>query len=108
MIKHKGFHVLPTEIEAVLKSHPAVTDAAVIGVPDTVAGEVPRAFIVRKLCSKVDAQEVVKFVRERVSDEQRLRGWVKFIDKIPRHANGEILREVLTERARSERLNARL
>ena len=46
LIKYKGFQVTPAEVEAVLVAHPAVADAAVIGVPDEEAGEVPKAFVV--------------------------------------------------------------
>ena len=45
LIKYKGFQVPPAELEAVLVTHPAVADAAVIGVPDAEAGELPKAFI---------------------------------------------------------------
>ena len=47
LIKVKGFQVPPAELEALLVSHPAVADAAVVGVPDDEAGEVPVAFVVR-------------------------------------------------------------
>jgi acyl-CoA synthetase (AMP-forming)/AMP-acid ligase II len=48
LIKFKGLQVAPAELEAVLLSHPAVADAAVIGVPDAEAGEIPKAFVVLK------------------------------------------------------------
>ena len=48
MIKYKGFGIAPAEIEALLFEHPGVADCAVIGKPDTEAGEVPKAFVVRK------------------------------------------------------------
>ncbi len=48
LIKYKGFQVAPAELEALLLTHPAVADAAVIGVPDEEAGELPKAFVVRK------------------------------------------------------------
>jgi acyl-coenzyme A synthetase/AMP-(fatty) acid ligase len=48
LIKFKGLQVAPAELEAALLSHPAVADAAVIGVPDVEAGEIPKAFVVLK------------------------------------------------------------
>ena len=48
LIKYKGYQVAPAELEALLLTHPAIADAAVIGVPDEEAGEVPKAFVVLK------------------------------------------------------------
>ena len=48
LIKYKGFQVPPAELEALLLTHPAIADAAVIGVPDDEAGEIPAAFVVLK------------------------------------------------------------
>jgi acyl-coenzyme A synthetase/AMP-(fatty) acid ligase len=48
LIKYKGMQVAPAEIEGVLLTHPAIADAAVIGIPDEEAGEVPKAFVVLK------------------------------------------------------------
>jgi acyl-CoA synthetase (AMP-forming)/AMP-acid ligase II len=97
LIKYKGLQVAPAELEALLISHPKISDAAVIGIPDVAAGEVPRAFLVKKAGANVDAQEIVKFVRENASDHMRLRGWVKFVDEIPKSASGKILRKELRQ-----------
>jgi acyl-coenzyme A synthetase/AMP-(fatty) acid ligase len=48
LIKYKGYHVAPAELEAVLMSHPLISDAAVVASPDDEAGEVPKAFLVVK------------------------------------------------------------
>jgi len=48
LIKYKGLQVAPAELEAVLLSHPSVADAAVVGLPDLEAGEIPKAFVVLK------------------------------------------------------------
>jgi acyl-CoA synthetase (AMP-forming)/AMP-acid ligase II len=97
LIKYKGLQVAPAELEALLISHPKISDAAVIGIPDVAAGEVPRAFLVKKVGANVDAQEIVKFVKENASDHKRLRGWVKFVDEIPKSASGKILRKELRQ-----------
>lgn len=54
--------VAPAELEAILIEHPGVADAAVVGIPDEISGELPLAFIVRKLDSTVSAVELEKFV----------------------------------------------
>lgn len=62
LIKYKGFQVPPAEIEAILLTHPDINDAAVIGIPDENAGELPFAFVVRKSNSNLTKEEVIEFV----------------------------------------------
>lgn len=62
LIKYKGFQVPPAEIEAILLTHPDVFDAAVIGVPDERAGELPFAFVVRKPNTHLTEKDVIEFV----------------------------------------------
>jgi acyl-CoA synthetase (AMP-forming)/AMP-acid ligase II len=95
MIKYKGHQVAPAELEALLLTHPAVADVAVIRSPDEDAGEVPKAFIV--LRSPATADELMAFVSERVAPYKKVRR-VEFVDEIPKSANGKILRRVLVER----------
>jgi len=88
--------VIPTSIENHLMAHPAVKDAVVAGIPDDIDGEIPTAFVVR--CPSqfhVTSQELIRFVRERVADEERLRGGVYFVDAIPRNDGGKPLRRHL-------------
>ncbi|HEX8922535.1 MAG TPA: AMP-binding protein, partial [Pyrinomonadaceae bacterium] len=65
LIKYKGFQVAPAELEALLLSHPAVSDAAVVPFPDEEAGEVPKAFVVLK--GETSAEEIKEYVAERVA-----------------------------------------
>ena len=97
LIKYKGFQVPPAELEAVLLTHQAVADAAVIPCPDDEAGEVPKAFVV--LRGKATPEEIIDFVTERVAPYKKIRS-VEFIDKIPKSASGKILRRMLVERER--------
>ncbi len=97
LIKYKGFQVAPAELEAVLLTHPAVADAAVIPSPDEEAGEVPKAFVVRK--DEVSADALLTFVAERVAPYKKVRE-VEFVDQIPKSPSGKILRRVLVERER--------
>jgi acyl-CoA synthetase (AMP-forming)/AMP-acid ligase II len=95
LIKYKGFQVAPAELEAILLTHPAVADAAVIPLPDDEAGEVPKAFVVLKGESTPEA--LMDFVAARVAPHKKIRT-VEFIDQIPKSASGKILRRVLKER----------
>ena len=95
LIKYKGHQVAPAELEAVLLSHEAVADAAVIGVPDPDCGELPKAFVVRRESHPaVAAEDVLAFVAERVAPYKKVR-LVEFTDRIPKSAAGKILRKEL-------------
>jgi acyl-CoA synthetase (AMP-forming)/AMP-acid ligase II len=100
LIKYKGLQIAPAELEAVLVSHPAVADAAVVRISDEQAGEVPKAFVVAT--ADLAAHEVMDYVAERVAPHKRVRH-VEFIDQIPRSLSGKILRRVLMERDRQTR-----
>jgi acyl-CoA synthetase (AMP-forming)/AMP-acid ligase II len=97
LIKYKGLQVAPAELEAVLLSHPAVADAAVVRYPDEDAGEVPKAFVVAR--NPVDPEELMAYVAERVAPHKKVR-LVEFVDEIPKAASGKILRRLLMERDR--------
>ena len=98
LIKYKGCPVAPAELEALLLTHPAVADAAVVPSPDAEAGEVPKAFVVTR--GQVTAEELMAYVAERVAPTKRVRR-LEFIDVIPKSPSGKILRRLLVERERS-------
>jgi acyl-CoA synthetase (AMP-forming)/AMP-acid ligase II len=100
LIKYKGFQVPPAELEAVILTHPAVADAAVIPCGDEEAGEIPKAYVV--LSGETSAHELMNFVAERVAPHKRIRA-VEFIDQIPKSLSGKILRRVLIEKERAKR-----
>ena len=95
LIKYKGFQVAPAELEAVLRSHPAVADAAVIPMADVECGEVPKAFVV--LRAAVGTEDLLAYVAERVASYKRIRA-IDVIDTIPQSPAGKILRRLLRER----------
>lgn len=95
LIKYKGMQVPPAELEAVLLSHPAVADAAVVPLEDAEAGEIPRAFVVLK--GTATAEELMAHVASRVASYKKVRR-LEFIDAIPKSASGKILRRVLRDR----------
>jgi acyl-CoA synthetase (AMP-forming)/AMP-acid ligase II len=98
LIKYKGYQVAPAELEAILLTHPAVADAAVIPSPDEEAGEVPKAFVVLK--DEASAEELMLYVANRVAPHKKVRR-VEFIEAIPKSPSGKILRRVLVERERA-------
>ena len=100
LIKYKGFQVAPAELEAILVEHPAVADAAVIGVPDEEAGEIPKAFVVLS-DPDADTDEIRAFVAEKVAHYKKLRRF-EVVDEIPKSASGKILRRELIERERAQ------
>lgn len=100
IIKYKAYQVAPAELEAVLTSHPAVVDAAVVPSPDEDSGEVPKAFVVRQSEASVTAEELMAFVAEQVAPYKKVRR-LEFVESIPKSASGKILRRVLVEAARA-------
>ena len=85
LIKYKGFQVAPAELEAFLLTHPAIADAAVIGVPDVEAGEIPRAFVVLKPGQQVSAEDITKFMEGHVATYKVIHDIV-FIEEVPKSA----------------------
>ena len=102
LIKYKGYQVAPAELEAVLLTHPAIADAAVIPARDDEAGEVPKAFVVTK--QTTSGEEIMDFVAARVAPHKKIRE-VEFIPQIPKSLSGKILRRVLIEQERAKHGN---
>jgi len=98
LIKYKGYQIAPAELEALLLTHPAIVDAAVIPLPDEEAGEVPKAFVVAS--GPISADEVKRFVADHVAPYKTVRA-VEIVEEIPKSPSGKILRRVLVERQRT-------
>ncbi|GMN48082.1 hypothetical protein TIFTF001_017256 [Ficus carica] len=94
LIKYKGFQVAPAELEALLLTHPHISDAAVVPMKDEAAGEVPVAFVVRSNHSQIIEDEIKQFVSKQVVFYKRINR-VFFIDAIPKSPSGKILRKDL-------------
>jgi acyl-coenzyme A synthetase/AMP-(fatty) acid ligase len=77
-----------------LRSHPDIDDAAVVGVPDDRAGEVPRAFVVPRR-PDFSEEDVKSFVAAKVSEHKQLIGGVQFLIAISKSPSGKILRQQL-------------
>ncbi len=93
-----GYNIYPREVEEVLYEHPAVLEAAVVGVPDEYRGETVKAFIVLKpeYKGKVTEKEIEQFCRERLA-AYKVPKIIEFRDELPKSAVGKILRRVLRE-----------
>ena len=91
MLKVGGHRVSPMGIEAVLASHPQVEEVVVIGVPDTLLGEVPMAVIVPQAGTAPEERSLLRFCREQLPGP-----WVpasiRFVERLPRNEAGKLLR----------------
>ncbi len=96
LIIRGGENISPEEVENVLYAHPAIEEAAVIGVPSEEWGQEPRAIVVLKEGKTATAEEVIEFCRQRLASFKRPRS-VFFIDELPRTSTGKVLKRVLRE-----------
>ncbi|WP_243722477.1 FadD3 family acyl-CoA ligase [Actinomadura sp. 7K507] len=87
-----GFNAYPAEIEGFLLEHPAVAQAAVIGVPDERLGQVGKAFVVRK--GEVTADELIEWGREKMAGFKAPRS-VEFLEELPLNATGKVMKDRL-------------
>ncbi len=94
MIIRGGFNVYPREIEEVIYAHPAVAEAAVIGIPDERLGEEVKAVVSLKPGATATEEDIIAFVKERVAAYKYPRT-VQFVDTLPKGATGKILKKEL-------------
>ncbi|KAK2594473.1 hypothetical protein QQS21_007820 [Conoideocrella luteorostrata] len=109
LIKYKGLQVAPAELEGILIAHPAVTDAAVIGVSQD-QNELPRAYVVLapNAKGKVSEEDLKDHVKKQVAAYKQLRGGVVFVDVVPRGPSGKILRRQLRDLQSKESKQSKL
>jgi acyl-CoA synthetase (AMP-forming)/AMP-acid ligase II len=98
LIKYKGFQVPPAELEAVLLRHPDVTDAAVVGLPDDEAGEIPAGYVTLRPGAAAGPEQIRRFVASQVAGYKQIRR-LEVLEAIPKSASGKILRRVLRDAA---------
>ena len=94
MIICSGYNVYPREIEELLHSHPAIHEAAVIGMPDPKRGEIPMAFVVTKPGETVSEDALIQFCRDNLASYKVIKA-VKFIEALPRNPNQKVLKREL-------------
>ncbi|MEO5898828.1 MAG: AMP-binding protein [Ilumatobacteraceae bacterium] len=97
MIVSGGENLFPSEVEELLNQHPAVGEAAVIGVADEEFGQVLAAFIVRRPSASLDADGVKEYVRDHLA-RFKVPKRIEFVDELPRNATGKILKRDLAAR----------
>jgi acyl-CoA synthetase (AMP-forming)/AMP-acid ligase II len=95
-LKRGGEMIAPEEVEQIIMSHPAVDEAAIIGIPDVEWGERVRAIVVRKPGVELTAEEVIEHCRPRMAGFKRPED-VVFTDELPRNPMGKVLKRVLRE-----------
>jgi len=97
-IKHKGYRISASEIEAVLQEHPAVIESCVVGLPDEKVGERIKAFVVLKKDVKgITGYELLRWCRGRLVD-YKMPQYIEFRDMLPKSKVGKLLRrEIRTE-----------
>lgn len=94
MIIAAGYKVWPREVEDVLYGHPAVREAAVVGVPDEYRGETVKAYVSLKPGATVTEQEMIEFCKQQMAAYKYPRS-IQFVDDLPKTATGKILRREL-------------
>jgi long-chain acyl-CoA synthetase len=100
IIKHKGYRVSASEVEAVLQDHPTVVGACVVGVPDRKVGERIKAIVVLKEDARgVGGVELLKWCRERLA-AYKVPGYVEFRDMLPKSKVGKLLRREIRDEER--------
>jgi long-chain acyl-CoA synthetase len=92
-----GFNVYPSDIEAVLLTHPDVADASVVGVPSERWGETPVAFVIRRPNATLSTENLKEWANKRLGKTQRLAA-VEFSPDLPRNAIGKVLKRELRAR----------
>ena len=93
-----GFNVYPAEVEQLIARHPAVSEVAVIGVPDDRLGEVCRAYVIPRRGTEIDPAEIIEFCRDRLANFKVPRS-VVVVAELPRNAAGKVLKYVLRTEA---------
>ena len=95
-----GENISSVEVEGTLLRHPAVAEAAVVGLPSERWGETPHAFVVLLPDQRADEAELIAFVRDRIAHYKAPRG-VSFVADLPKTATGKIQKFVLRNGAAS-------
>ena len=96
MINASGYKVWPREVEDVLYGHPAVREAAVVGVPDEYRGETVKAFVSLKPGTSATPEELIAFCKERMAAYKYPRS-IELVGELPKTVTGKILRRELRE-----------
>ncbi|KAK4873444.1 hypothetical protein RN001_015473 [Aquatica leii] len=98
MFKYQCFRIIPSTIQKVILTHPAVNDAIVIGIPHEIDGEHPMGVVILKdECKNVSPKDIEKYVEQRVHDSHRLRAGVKILSKFAKTSTGKVRKYLIRE-----------
>ncbi|HWS46364.1 MAG TPA: AMP-binding protein, partial [Acidimicrobiia bacterium] len=95
-----GFNAYPAEIENMINEHPAVSQVAVVGVPDTRMGEVGYAYVIPRHNATITPDELIAWCREKMANYKVPR-YVEIVDTVPLNASGKVLKYELRDRAQA-------
>lgn len=98
MVVSGGLNIYSKEVELALAEHPAVTEAAIIGVPDPEFGEAVMAFVELKPGARASAEQLIDHCRTRIASYKKPK-YVAFVDQLPRTATGKVMKGELRKRA---------
>ncbi|XP_076297963.1 uncharacterized protein LOC143217491 isoform X2 [Lasioglossum baleicum] len=101
IIKYRGHQIVPTEIEDLLLTHPAVSEVGVVSIPHPTDDEHPIAFVSKRPDREVTAEELISFVENKFPDAYKLRAGVQFIPTLPHTFTGKVSRKDLKAMAAS-------
>nr|WP_277398163.1 hypothetical protein [Neobacillus citreus] len=96
MIISGGFNVYPREVEEILYQHPAVMEAAVVGVPDEKWVETVKAYVVLKDGQTVSEEELIIFCKEKLASYKKPSS-IEFIESLPKSPVGKVVRRLLRD-----------
>lgn len=92
--KFRQWHIIPTMLENILRSHPSVLNAIVVGKPDPIDGNHPTAFVqLRKDCEGITEDQIKEYFDNLVEDAKKLRGGLNIVDYIPTSVTGKVLKK---------------
>ncbi|KAJ6637736.1 putative CoA ligase CCL7 [Pseudolycoriella hygida] len=92
ILKYFGNQVSPSEVENVLIEHPGITNVCVVGITDSLAGDLPAAVIIKSATCDVSEEDIDSLMKMRLSDAKQLRGGIYFVDELPVTPSGKVLR----------------
>lgn len=101
MIISGGYNIYPKELEEVLYQHPAVLEAAVVGIPDPEWGEVVKAFVVLQEGMKASEDDLIQYVKKHLASYKKPK-YVQFMKELPKSSLGKILKRELRKLGNSE------
>jgi long-chain acyl-CoA synthetase len=96
-----GFNVYPQEVELILNGHPGIKSAIVVGIPNKISGQIPKAFVMKEAGAPITEREIINYCKSRMAHYKAPRK-IEFVNDFPLSPTGKILRRVIKERERGK------